>query len=294
MTGNSSLISCGHSLTGGFTAYLSYAYSQPALSADRERALFVRYSEDDDLDAAREIILSHIRFVAYVARSFSGYNLPMDDLVQEGSIGLMKALKRFDLSVGVRFASFAVHWIKAEIQEFVIKNWKLVKVATTKAHRRLFFNLRGLKNTLGWMNSNEVKEVADYLNVDERDVVEMESRLRQSDVFFDESFGEAKTEDAMLGEAHAKMLEDKSSCPEQHTLVEDLNNKCRQKISEYLRRLDDRAKDIFVSRWLVNDESQRTQLKELAQKYGISSERVRQIESDVLNQLRRHLQNESL
>ncbi|MBD1388953.1 RNA polymerase factor sigma-32 [Neiella sp. HB171785] len=294
MTGNSLAVNSDYSIAGGFSAYLNYAYSQRPLSMTEERDLFARYAEHNDLDAARAIILSHLRFVAFVARSFSGYQLPLEDLVQEGSIGLMKAIKRFDLSFGVRFASFAVHWIKAEIQEYVIRNWKLVKVATTKAQRRLFFNLRGLKNTLGWMNANEIKEVANYLDVDESDVVEMESRLRQADVFFDPSFGEAKSDDSGLGEGQAKLLEDKSPCPEQHYLKEDLNKKCRQKITQYLATLAPRSRDIFVSRWLVNDESQRSQLKELAQRYNISPERVRQIESDVLNQLRQHLKKEKI
>lgn len=295
MTGTSVALPGYNSVAGSFTAYLNYAYNQPALTEDKEQELFSLYHETNDLDAVRQIVLSHLRFVVYIAKSFSGYKLPMEDLVQEGSIGLMKAVKRFDLSYGVRFASFAVHWVKAEIQDYVIRNWKLVKVATTKAQRKLFFNLRGLKKRIGWMSSDEVKEVATYLNVDEKDVVEMENRLRQADEFFDESFGESKADDDhLLGSAHAKLLEDTSSCPECQLLETDFNNQCLAQIRKFIEQLDERSRDILNSRWLIQDDAQRVSQKELAQKYGVSSERIRQIETNIINKLKRKLKADSM
>lgn len=277
------------SITGGFQSYLDYAYSQPILSEEQERRLFSAYIEENDLEAARQIILSHLRFVAFIAKGYVGYGLPMEDLVQEGSVGLMKSVKRFDLSYGVRFASFAVHWIKAEIQEYVIRNWKLVKVATTKAQRKLFFNLRSLKKRLGWMNQEETKEVASYLNVDEKDVADMESRLRQADQFFDETFGDSVDEDHALCAAHSKLLADYSSSPEQHWENEDFNSRCMSSINEFVENLDDRTKDILLSRWLVKDENNRVSLKDLAVRYSISLERVRQIESRAFQKLKSEL-----
>ncbi len=282
------------SITGGFQSYLNYAYSQPILSEQEERELFSAYSEKNDLESVRKIVLSHLRFVVFIAKGYMGYGLPMQDLVQEGSVGLMKSVKRFDLNYGVRFASFAVHWIKAEMQEYVIRNWKLVKVATTKAQRKLFFNLRSIKKKIGWMCQEEVKEVASYLDVEEKDVSEMESRLRQADEFFDESFGDSKDDDYVLGSASSKLLVDTSSCPEQSLMDEDFRRQCMTSINEFASSLDDRSKDILFSRWLVQDEKDRVSLKDLANKYSISLERVRQIESRVFEKLKAELLKKGL
>ena len=282
------------SITGGFQSYLNYAYGQPILSEQEERELFSAYSENNDLESVRKIVLSHLRFVVFIAKGYMGYGLPMEDLVQEGSVGLMKSVKRFDLNYGVRFASFAVHWIKAEIQEYVIRNWKLVKVATTKAQRKLFFNLSSIKKKIGWMSQEEVKEVASYLDVEEKDVSEMESRLRQADEFFDESFGDSKDGVYVLGSASSKLLADTSSCPEQSLMDEDFRRQCMTNINEFASSLDDRSKDILFSRWLVKDESGRASLKTLAERHCISIERVRKIESRVIMALKSYLENRGL
>ena len=233
--------------------------------------------------------MAHLRFVASIAKGYMGYGLPMEDLVQEGSIGLMKSVKRFDLSYGVRFVTFAMHWIKSEIQEYVLRNWKLVKVATTKAQRKLFFNLRRCKKQIGWMSQDEKTEVAHYLGVKEEEVGEMEARLIQSDSYFDESFGESKNEDYQLGLAEAKLLEDHSSNPENILEVENFKHKCLQEVNRFVEALDERSKDILSSRWLIADKSERLSLKDLADKYAISLERVRQIEVKTLAALKDYL-----
>lgn len=275
------------SLTGGFQPYLNYVNSLPLLTEEEERRLFIRFQQQNDLEAARKIVLPHLRFVAYIAKSYSGYGLPLEDLVQEGSVGLMKSVKRFDLSKGVRLASFAVPWIKAEIHEYVLRNWKLVKVATTKAQRKLYFNLRKMKNQLGWMNQDEVDRVADSLDVDAKDVAEMESRLFQRDAHFDESFGEARIPEDNLTHAQARKLEDRSFCPE-NVISDDFQQRCLTEIYQYFQQLDERARDILQCRWLADEESKAT-LKALANRYDISMERVRQIENNTLSKLRQHL-----
>lgn len=275
------------SLTGGFQSYLNYVNSLPLLTEDEERDLFIRFQQQNDLEAARKIVLSHLRFVAYIAKSYSGYGLPLEDLVQEGCVGLMKSVKRFDLSKGVRLASFAVHWIKAEIHEYVLRNWKLVKVATTKAQRKLYFNLRKMKKQLTWMNQDEVDRIADSLDVDAKDVAEMESRLYQHDSHFDESFGESRSAEDHPTHALARVLEDRTFCPES-VINDDFQRRCLTEIHQYLQQLDERARDILQSRWLSDEEAKIT-LKALANKYGISMERVRQIENNTLGKLRQHL-----
>lgn len=282
------------SIAGSFQSYINYAYSQPILTVEKERELFSAYIEGNDLDAVRQIVMSHLRFVVFIAKGYLGYGLPMEDLVQEGSVGLMKSVKRFDLSYGVRFASFAVHWIKSEIQEYIIRNWKLVKVATTKPQRKLFFNLRSLKKRLGWMSQDEVSEVANYLDVSEKDVVDMEFRLRQADEYFDETFGDSVDDEHMLGAAHSRLLADESGCPEQHWTNEDFNRRCASAINEFVEKLDEKAKDILTSRWLVNDENNRVSLKDLADKYSISLERVRQLESRAFEKLKAELLKKGL
>lgn len=275
-------------LTGGFQSYLNYVYSQPVLTADEEHELFVRFQQENDLEAARKIILSHLRFVAFIARRYSGYGLPIEDLVQEGSIGLMKSVKRFDLSHGVRLASFALFWIKAEIQEYVLRNWKLVKIATTKAQRKLFYNLRKMKKQLSWMNNEDALEIASYLNVSVDDVHEMEARLYQCDSYFDESFGEAKNRDSDHHPAASKLIEDRSTSPDR-IIDQDFEERSLSEIRKYLGTLDDRARDIIESRWMIDSEA-RVSLRTLAHRYGISIERVRQVESATLLKLREHLQ----
>lgn len=276
------------SVTGGFQSYLNYACSQPVLTAEEERSLFRAFQEDNDLEAARTLVLSHLRFVVFIAKSYSGYGLPLEDLVQQGSVGLMKSVRRFDLSFGVRLASFAVHWIKAEIHEYVLNNWKLVKIATTKAQRKLFFNLRQMKKRLGWMSEREAKEVADCLDVGVADVYEMENRLYQQDNYFDESFGEVRSENNEPNQATALMLEDHSSNPENLLVRDDLQQRAMQEVQKLLERLDDRARDIVENRWL-RDGDNGLNLKYFAEKYGISQERVRQIEANSLTKMRRYL-----
>ncbi len=274
------------SLTGGFQSYVNYVYSLPILSEEEERALFIRFQQQNDLEAARKLILSHLRFVVSIAKSYKGYGLPVEDLVQEGTVGLMKSVKRFDLSKGVRLVSFAVHWIKAEILEFVLCNWKLVKVATTKTQRKLYFNLRSLKKQIGWMGQDEVGDIAEQLNVDTKDVIEMESRLYHRDSYFDASFGEARSGEDDPASAHSALLEDHSSRPD-NIIEDDLKQRCFDEIRHLMTQLDERSRDILQQRWLADTED-KTTLKTLAKKYGISIERVRQIESKALLKLRRH------
>ena len=278
-----------HSLVGGFQSYLHYAYSLPILSAEEETELFEQCQQGKNRQAAQKIILSHLRFVAFIAKGYGGYGLPLEDLVQEGNVGLMKSFKRFDLSYGVRFASFAVHWIKSEIHDYVLKNWKLVKVATTKAQRKLFFNLRRMKKQLTWMNKDDIQEIANYLSVSTEDVIDMEARLQQNDCFFDASFGEAVPDDGTHNIAPTKLLEDYSNAPEYLVSESDYRKKYLSKIYDSINSLDARSKDIFTSRWLKEPEY-KVSLKTLAEKYSISIERVRQIEEQALREIRRDIE----
>jgi RNA polymerase sigma-32 factor len=267
---------------GSLESYIQSAYSIPMLSAEREQELATRLYNDGDLSAAQELIMSHLRFVIHVAKGYSGYGLPQADLIQEGNVGLMKAVKRFDPSVGVRLVSFAVHWIKAEIHEFVLRNWRIVKVATTKAQRKLFFNLRKNKKRLGWFSSDEVTNVADTLGVSVKDVMEMESRLSNQDQAFELSTDD---DDSSIGGSFspAQYLEDKQS--DLATLVEDANweDHGQQQLMAAMVNLDDRSKDIIQTRWLSDNKAT---LQELAEKYNISAERVRQLEKNALNKLK--------
>ena len=275
------------SLAGGFRSYVSYVNSVPVLSEEEERELFIRFQQANDLEAAQRLILSHLRFVVSIAKSYRGYGLPVEDLVQEGTIGLMKSVKRFDLSKGVRLVSFAAHWIKAEIHEYVLRNWKLVKVATTKAQRKLYFNLRRLKKQISWMGQDEVDDIAEQLDVNTKDVLEMESRLYQRDSHFDATFGEARSDEGDPTLAHSGLLEDRSFSPE-NIIEDDFQQRCYDEIRRFMSQLDERARDVLQQRWL-NDEDSRPKLRMLAEKYGVSMERIRQIESNVLLKLRRHL-----
>ncbi|MGB1199799.1 MAG: RNA polymerase sigma factor RpoH [Thalassotalea sp.] len=268
--------------SGSIEAYMQSAYSIPMLTAEREHELATRLYEKDDLQAAQELIMSHLRFVIHVAKGYAGYGLPQADLVQEGNVGLMKAVKRFNPEVGVRLVSFAVHWIKAEIHEFVLKNWRIVKVATTKAQRKLFFNLRKNKKRLGWFSNEEVSTVAETLGVSEKDVLEMESRMSNQDQAFELSSDDDDNASASSF-SPAQYLEDKQS--DLATEVEDKNWEAHanQQLANALVTLDDRSQDIIKTRWLDDNKST---LQELANKYQISAERVRQLEKNALNKLK--------
>ena len=260
-------------------SYLSAARNIPILSAEEERDLAIQLQEHGDLEAAQKLVLSHLRFVAHVARSYSGYGLALADLVQEGNIGLMKAVKRFDPTVGVRLISFAVYWIRAEIHEFILRNWRIVKVATTKAQRKLFFNLRGKKKQLGWFNDDEVSSVAEDLGVKRTDVLEMEKRLSGLDIGFDGP----DDNDENITPAPANYLEDNSLEPAR--LIEQSNYTENQETRLYsaLKDLDERSRDILQQRWLTDNKST---LHDLAAQYSVSAERIRQLESNAIKKLR--------
>ncbi len=265
--------------SGILEAYIQSVYSIPMLSAEREHELAVRLHEHNDLSAAQELIMSHLRFVIHVAKGYAGYGLPQADLIQEGNIGLMKAVKRFDPNVGVRLVSFAVHWIKAEIHEYVLRNWRIVKVATTKAQRKLFFNLRKNKKRLGWFSHDEVSTVADELGVSEKDVLEMESRLSHQDQAFEISVDD----DDSTSFAPAQYLEDASSDLAETIENENWEDHAQQKLNTALLTLDERSQDIIKTRWLDDGKST---LQDLADKYGISAERVRQLEKNAMKKLK--------
>src|SRR5690606_35530592 len=255
---------------GSLDAYMRAVYSIPMLEAEEERALAVRLREDNDLDAARSLILAHLRFVVHVARGYQGYGLPLADLSQEGNVGLMKAVKCFDPEVGVRLVSFAVHWIKAEIHEYILRNWRIVKVATTKAQRKLFFNLRKAKKRLGWFSQQEVETVAEELGVTTAEVLEMESRLSGQDMAFDGPLDESD-EDRTF--SPAGYLPDPNADPAARIEADDWESKGEERLAAALRTLDARSRDILERRWLVEPKAT---LQELADEYGVSAERIRQ------------------
>ena len=264
---------------GDLTAYIQTVSSIPVLSAERERELAEDLFYNQNLEAARELVMSHLRFVAHIARSYSGYGLPLADLVQEGNVGLMKAVKRFDPSKGVRLVSFAVHWIKAEIHEFILRNWRIVKVATTKAQRKLFFNLRGAKKKLAWLTNEEALAVAGDLGVEVRDVRQMESRLAAVDVGFD-----LDSDDDSPSPAPVQYLEDHSSNPATLLETADAESTAHHKLGEALEQLDERSREILQARWL-NEEAKQT-LHELADRFGVSAERIRQLEQNAMKKLK--------
>jgi RNA polymerase sigma-32 factor len=269
------------SALGSLDAYIGAVHQVPVLSVEDEQALARRFRESDDLDAARDLILSHLRFVVHVARGYNGYGLPLGDLIQEGNIGLMKAVKRFDPSVGVRLVSFAVHWIRAEMHEFILKNWRIVKVATTKAQRKLFFNLRKSKKRLGWLNAAEVSAVAKDLNVSEREVLEMESRLSGRDIGFDLT---ADDDDDHAPPAPAAYLMTQEEDPSQAYERADSEDNQLELLREGLLQLDKRSRDIIRRRWL--DADSKVTLQELADEYGVSAERIRQVEANALKKMK--------
>ena len=264
-------------------AYIQTVNALPVLTADEERVLAERFYRDNDLDAARELVLSHLRFVVHLARSYSGYGLPQADLIQEGNVGLMKAVKRFDPKVGVRLVSFAVHWIKAEMHDFILRNWRIVKVATTKAQRKLFFNLRGRKKKLGWLNDAETRAIADDLGVPPATVTQMEGRLASRDVSFDAHPDDDADE---MPPAPVHYLEDASANPLEIVAEEDAGRLASAQLATAIKTLDERSRDIVESRWLRDGKET---LSELARRYGVSAERIRQLERNAMKKLRKHM-----
>ena len=269
------------SALGSMEAYVGAVHQIPVLSVEDEQRLAHRLREHNDRAAAQELILSHLRFVVHVARGYSGYGLPLGDLVQEGNIGLMKAVKRFDPTVGVRLVSFAVHWIRAEMHEYIIKNWRIVKVATTKAQRKLFFNLRKSKTRLGWLNADEVRAVAKDLNVSEHDVLEMESRLSGRDIGFDAP-DDADDDHAPPAPANYLVARDEDPAMAYESANDEDNQ--LELLREGMASLDARSRDIIKRRWL--DADSKVTLQELADEYGVSAERIRQVEANALKKMK--------
>lgn len=264
--------------------YIRFVNSIPMLSPEEEKALAEKLQQEGDLEAAQKLILSHLRFVVSVARSFLGYGLSLSDLIQEGNIGLMKAVRRFDPALGVRLVSFAVHWIKAEMHEFIIKNWRIVKVATTKPQRKLFFNLRSSHKRLGWMTPSEISHIAKELNVKESDVIEMEKRMNSLDMQFDEPIEEADEDHTPVAPIHY-LTAPESTTPEFELKFEE-DEKEIAKLQDAIAELDERSQSILMRRWLVEPKAT---LHELAEEYGISHERVRQIEAAAIKKLQKVL-----
>ena len=265
---------------GSIEAYVHAVNEIPMISAEEEQALARRLRDGHDLEAARQLVMSHLRFVVRVARGYRGYGLSQSDLIQEGNIGLMKAVKRFNPELGVRLVSFAVHWIRAEMHEFILRNWRIVKVATTKAQRKLFFNLRSSKKRLGWMNQDEVNAVARDLGVSAADVIEMEKRLGAFDASYDGPVDDDPETDNFRP---AGYLEDGRASPEEQLATDQVDTLNRQKLTTALQSLDERSREIIRHRWL-NEE--KTTLHTLAAEYGVSAERIRQLESNAMEKMR--------
>ncbi|WP_022959250.1 RNA polymerase sigma factor RpoH [Spongiibacter tropicus] len=264
---------------GDLSAYIQAVGSIPVLSVERERELAEDLHDHGNLEAARELVMSHLRFVVHIAKSYSGYGLPQADLIQEGNVGLMKAVKRFDPSKGVRLVSFAVHWIKAEIHEYVLRNWRIVKVATTKAQRKLFFNLRSAKKQLAWLSNDEAHAVAADLGVDVTEVRRMEGRLSSVDVAFDAS--DSDDDSSYVAPVH--YLEDRSQDPAMLLEADNWEERNHQSLVQALEGLDERSRDILQSRWLTDNKAT---LHDLADRYGVSAERIRQLEKAAMKKLK--------
>ncbi|ANO49931.1 RNA polymerase sigma factor RpoH [Woeseia oceani] len=264
---------------GSLDAYIQAVGGIPVLSKEDEQALSRRFRDEEDLQAARELVMAHLRFVVHIAKGYTGYGLPLNDLIQEGNVGLMKAVKRFDPDFGVRLVSFAVHWIRAEIHEFVLRNWRIVKVATTKAQRKLFFNLRKAKKSLAWLSADETAAVAQDLGVSEREVTEMERRLSARDTLFDPA-PDADDEHMFTP---ASYLPSPDADPAVQIEKSDFHDDATSRMTDALDELDDRSRDILESRWLA--EKKQT-LHQLADKYSVSAERIRQIENNAIKKLR--------
>ncbi|MDH5518183.1 MAG: RNA polymerase sigma factor RpoH [Gammaproteobacteria bacterium] len=267
-------------VTNDLGSYFSDINNIPMLSAEEERELSDRLQQQGDIESAQKLVLSNLRFVVRIARGYTGYGLPLADLIQEGNIGLMKAVKRFDSSHNVRLVSFAVHWIRAEIHEFVIRNWRIVKIATTKPQRKLFFKLRSSKKRLGWFNQDEVKDVAETLGVKPETVLEMEARLNNYDVAFDAPTSE-DSEDSHL--SPSTYLTSHNMDPANAAESVDWEQNQISQLTASLTTLDERSQDILQQRWLNDDKAT---LQDLAEKYGVSAERIRQLESNALKKLR--------
>jgi RNA polymerase sigma-32 factor len=278
------LVSRNHDLAlagpvGSLDAYIQAVGAIPVLSKEDEQALAMRFRDESDLDAARELVMAHLRFVVHIAKGYTGYGLPLADLIQEGNVGLMKAVKRFDPEYDVRLVSFAVHWIRAEIHEFVLKNWRIVKVATTKAQRKLFFNLRKAKKSLAWLSADETRAVARDLGVSEKEVTEMEKRLHSRDAIFDP----APDADDDSNFTPAAYLPAPDSDPAVQVETADFNEDATTRMAAAMNILDDRARHIIEARWLTDD---KMTLHELADEYGVSAERIRQLEANAIKKLR--------
>ena len=261
------------------TAYMRTVHSFSILSAEREKELAEDLYYRENLEAAREMVMAHLRFVVHIAKSYKGYGLPLADLIQEGNVGLMKAVKRFNPEKGVRLVSFAVHWIKAEMHEYILRNWRIVKVATTKAQRKLFFNLRSAKKRLAWFTADEAQAVAEDLNVDLKEVQRMEGRLTSTDLGFD--IGAEDEDDGFVAPAH--YLEDHTTNPAAQIEDADWEKNNHQHLHLALGQLDERSRDILQARWLNDGKAT---LHELADKYGVSAERIRQLEANAMKKLR--------
>ena len=261
-------------------AYIQGTATVPILTIEEERSLGEALYYEEDLDAARRLVMSHLRFVVHIARSYSGYGLPLADLIQEGNVGLMKAVRRFNPEKGVRVVSFAVHWIKAEIHEFILRNWRIVKIATTKSQRKLFFNLRSAKKQLQWLTADEAKAVADDLGVEIKDVMEMEMRLTARDSAFD---APADEDDDNASYAPVFFLEDKGADPAQLAENEDYEGDNNLRLAEAVKTLDERSQSILQRRWL---DDKKTTLHQLADEYGVSAERIRQLEKNAMKKVR--------
>jgi alternative sigma factor RpoH len=273
---------------GSFDAYVDVVSRIPVLSREDEQELARRYHGDGDLDAARQLVMSHLRFVLHIARGYSGYGLPLGDLVQEGNVGLMKAVKRFDPTVGVRLVSFAVHWIRAEIHEYVLRNWRLVKVATTKAQRKLFFNLRKYKRNLGWLSAEETRAVARDLGVSEQDVTEMERRLSSRDVSYDPAPEAEDDENASY--SPAAYLPAADADPAIAVENAEWDDDVSDRVAFAMTQLDDRSRAIVQARWM--NEPKAT-LHDLADQFGVSAERIRQIEANAIKKLKKLVTEDS-
>jgi RNA polymerase sigma-32 factor len=266
---------------GSFDAYVDAVSRIPVLSREDEHELATRYRRDDDLDAARQLVLSHLRFVVHIARGYHGYGLPLGDLVQEGNVGLMKAVKRFDPAVGVRLVSFAVHWIRAEIHEYVLRNWRLVKIATTKAQRKLFFNLRKYKRSLGWLTAEETQAVARDLGVSPAEVTEMERRLASRDLSYDPAPDADEEDESYSPSAYLPAPDaDPAIAVERAEWDDDVTDK----VAHAMSQLDARSQAVLRARWMTD---QKATLHELADQYGVSAERIRQIEANAIKKLRK-------
>lgn len=266
------------------TAYIASVNSIAVLTPEQELELAQQYYYEDNVDAARQLVLAHLRFVVHLAKTYSGYGLPQADLIQEGNVGLMKAVKRFNPEVGVRLVSFAVHWIKAEMHEYILRNWRIVKIATTKAQRKLFFNLRSSKKRLGWLNNEETEAVANDLGVDPKVVRQMEGRMSSYDASFD---AEPESDDEQAYRAPAYYLEDQGSDVASNVEEAEWEDVTNSSLYQAMELLDERSKDILQSRWLADGKAT---LHELADKYGVSAERIRQLEKNAMNKIKAQMQ----